>query len=271
MNKITVSSGENGVGYLHFDFDEKHIVFDRQSAQSFLQVDFNKKVKFSEITGIELKKPGMIGGGRAVFIINNIRYKSKSFCTFDFFVNKANFANLNLAINQLSNEIGVSIKSINEYSATVKEYSGEYTIFDSDESNNLTNTERRKRCNACGKIICYNLKDVEDNQRRAKSAALSAVGGMAGALSGNYAAGATSNQTAADELNRIIDYTKCPSCGSRDLVDITDEDIAKINAQQNGQPAISSADELKKFKELLDMGAITQEEFDQKKKQLLGL
>ena len=33
----------------------------------------------------------------------------------------------------------------------------------------------------------------------------------------------------------------------------------------------STADELKKFKELLDMGAITQEEFDAKKKQLLGL
>ena len=33
----------------------------------------------------------------------------------------------------------------------------------------------------------------------------------------------------------------------------------------------SSADKLKKFKELLDIGAITQEEFDAKKKQLLGL
>ncbi len=34
---------------------------------------------------------------------------------------------------------------------------------------------------------------------------------------------------------------------------------------------VSAADELKKFKELLDMGIITQEEFDAKKKQLLGL
>ena len=33
----------------------------------------------------------------------------------------------------------------------------------------------------------------------------------------------------------------------------------------------STADELKKFKELLDNGVITQEEFDAKKKQLLGL
>lgn len=34
---------------------------------------------------------------------------------------------------------------------------------------------------------------------------------------------------------------------------------------------LSNADELKKYKELLDMGIITQEEFDAKKKQLLGL
>ena len=34
--------------------------------------------------------------------------------------------------------------------------------------------------------------------------------------------------------------------------------------------ALSPADELKKFKELLDMGVITQEEFDKKKAQILG-
>ena len=39
--------------------------------------------------------------------------------------------------------------------------------------------------------------------------------------------------------------------------------------KQEIQP--SSADELKKYKELLDSGVITQEEFDAKKKQLLGL
>ena len=41
--------------------------------------------------------------------------------------------------------------------------------------------------------------------------------------------------------------------------------------QPVAQQAISAADELKKFKELLDLGAITQEEYNTKKKQLLGL
>lgn len=45
----------------------------------------------------------------------------------------------------------------------------------------------------------------------------------------------------------------------------------KKGATQKQESQISVADEIKKFKELLDMGAITQEEFDAKKKQLLGL
>ncbi len=148
---------------------------------------------------------------------------------------------------------------------------GEETKKEIEKRKEIEEKGFRKRCNVCGKIICYTLEDIAENKRKARSAALSGLGGIAGALSGNYAAGATSNQSAEDQLSRIVDYDKCPSCGSRDLVDLTDEDIAKINAQQNGQSAISSADELKKFKELLDSGIITQEEFDAKKKQLLGL
>ena len=51
------------------------------------------------------------------------------------------------------------------------------------------------------------------------------------------------------------------------------ERIAFYKSQKN-TPSIhplSSAEEIKKFKELLDSGIITQEEFDAKKKQLLGL
>lgn len=44
-------------------------------------------------------------------------------------------------------------------------------------------------------------------------------------------------------------------------------DTATVQVKES----LSSADELKKFKELLDSGIITQEEFDAKKKQLLGL
>lgn len=45
----------------------------------------------------------------------------------------------------------------------------------------------------------------------------------------------------------------------------------KKSEQAGNSPAASNAEELKKFKELLDSGVISQQEFDAKKKQLLGL
>ena len=54
-----------------------------------------------------------------------------------------------------------------------------------------------------------------------------------------------------------------------------EEQIMKNASNKGGttivQQANSPAEELKKMKELLDMGIINQEEFDAKKKQLLGL
>lgn len=43
------------------------------------------------------------------------------------------------------------------------------------------------------------------------------------------------------------------------------------NATEQSNEHLSAADEILKFKKLLDIGAITQEEYDEKKKQLLGL
>lgn len=48
-------------------------------------------------------------------------------------------------------------------------------------------------------------------------------------------------------------------------------EACKRNRNAPTVAALSPADEIKKYKELLDMGVITQEEFDAKKRQLLGL
>lgn len=48
--------------------------------------------------------------------------------------------------------------------------------------------------------------------------------------------------------------------------------LPRLNKQTNNNANNTSvADELKKFKDLLDAGVITQEEFDAKKNQLLGI
>lgn len=57
---------------------------------------------------------------------------------------------------------------------------------------------------------------------------------------------------------------------SRFIVGLADE--APVVVQMNTEPVkMSAMDELTKYKDLLDSGVITQEEFDAKKKQLLGL
>lgn len=49
------------------------------------------------------------------------------------------------------------------------------------------------------------------------------------------------------------------------------EELRKPQGAKVFHQQVSSADELLKFKSLLDQGVITQEEFNKKKKELLGL
>lgn len=58
----------------------------------------------------------------------------------------------------------------------------------------------------------------------------------------------------------------------RQVADYTKERVSFYKQQKNTPvvQSVSAADELIKFKELLDMGIITQEEFDKKKQQILG-
>lgn len=143
-------------------------------------------------------------------------------------------------------------------------------IYDNVEQIKDGTSEIKKRCNVCGNVFCYTLNDLKKNEQLRKTALTNSVASVAGSFSGHYAAGSNSLQNAYNLESQIIDYDKCPSCGSRELFEVTDGEIQQLKKSQNTQH-LSSADELKKYKELLDMGVITQEEFEAKKKQLLGL
>lgn len=80
--------------------------------------------------------------------------------------------------------------------------------------------------------------------------------------------GGTNNQILFGGVHNKKDY--CEKCNEtlRQIKAFIDERTLK---QQEGGAALSAADELKKFKELLDSGIITRDEFEAKKKQLLGI
>ncbi len=125
-----------------------------------------------------------------------------------------------------------------------------------------------KKCASCGYIFHFTEKDLNDNKLRKEEhlhelgfAALSALGGTL--IESNQ------HSASARELEKdIIDYNICPECHSSDLIDATEEEY---KAFLKPIASTSAADEILKFKELLDSGIISQEEFDAKKKQLLGL
>ncbi|MBP3441960.1 MAG: SHOCT domain-containing protein [Clostridia bacterium] len=87
------------------------------------------------------------------------------------------------------------------------------------------------------------------------------------------AGGMTSTSSQYGGENSIQFSGKDKNAEAEIVVDFIRKQIEEIkNAPAGGViQQVSPAEELKKFKELFDMGVISQEEFDAKKKQLLGL
>lgn len=128
--------------------------------------------------------------------------------------------------------------------------------------------ERRMRCNVCGNVFCYTYSDIKESSTQSLLTSMSAVATITSALAGSRYDMYESNKNLDRQSAKNKDYSRCPHCNSKDIIEITQD--AQYNSASTTQP-FSNADELKKYKELLDMGVITQEEFNAKKKQLLGL
>lgn len=139
----------------------------------------------------------------------------------------------------------------------------------------LDSLEWRMRCNVCGQVFCYSYNDLMNNSRFAKLAQNYNRGAVINALVGTQIGMYENMKLGNDAVGHITDYSRCPHCNSSSLTEITEEDWkAYKNVENQPTPQVASssaADEIKKFKELLDSCIITQEEFDAKKKQLLGL
>ena len=135
----------------------------------------------------------------------------------------------------------------------------------------LEHREFRMRCKVCGKVTCFTMSDLRTNQKLARQAAVtsgvSVVNALFGTMYNAYEQGKIADRLA----SRVVDYTKCPSCNSTDIEMLTDEQWAEAISVKESPALASTADEILKYKNLLDGGIITQEEFDAKKKQLLGL
>lgn len=126
-------------------------------------------------------------------------------------------------------------------------------------------------CDTCKNIYCYTNDDIRLNKLYSQRAGQQRTLEVTSALGGTRVETQMHSNQSQNYTDKIIDHKKCPHCGSTCVREVTDTEYEQLTNTSNTTNTISAADELKKFKELLDMGAITQEEFDAKKKELLGL
>ena len=148
------------------------------------------------------------------------------------------------------------------------------------------------RCNACGEVYSFTPKEINEKLnsvvqaiQQEKNAKVNAVGAVGNAIGGTILnanlqsmRAETNLQNARNAKKEFVDYSKCISCRSSDIERMSEmqwrEHLDQMKMHRNTAQtmcAVSAADELLKFKGLLESGVITQEEFDAKKKQLLGL
>ena len=284
---------------LTIDFDNKQISFvaDHEKIPSSApNYDYLPwvTVNFSDITGIEMTHSGFLRAPGCYFIINGKRLTTPAdlapleVC--HIFVNKAQDKELTNVLERIVSECNLPpIKAHNEISAPRVDYDdfladekeSSLTVVcepkrskkkEAQEKEARQNKEYRKRCNVCGKVFCYTQKEFDDSINNALIGGLSAIGTIANAVGGTMYGAVEMNKMSDRQMDKVRDFSKCPYCNSSDLTDITEEEFNQSSSSNTTpQATVSAADEIKKFKELLDMGVITQEEFDAKKKQLLGL
>ena len=264
MNDFVVISSRQGP--LIVDFEEKTITWERDgiSANTMGLLPFS--VNFSDITAIELREPTAFKLGCCNIIIRGKRYLSTSnldITTVN--VEKSNYTKMKEALQRVIDICGIqpfaSENSIKAPTAVLAHVIHEFEI--------------RKKCNQCNHTFCVSPFDIARNKSLAKQAKYSRMAAIGNVLGGTNLGAAVHNMSANNAANQIVDYNVCPACNSRNLSIISKEEYDSIakSASTTNIPtvsAISVADELKKFKELLDMGVISKEEFDAKKAELLN-
>lgn len=259
----------NGGTSVFFNFDGKVVNYTRSSSMDAKLGIIDIEVPFDNITGFIVKKPSFLLAGSFSLIVNGKALFTQTGNSFT----DSDLTEVNVpasAYKEFEEAIEIfrkNVKNVPVYKkGDIKLERANYTKstnpFETDSK------EYRVRCNVCGHVYCFTNQDLKDNEQAAKMAKRYAIGQATGALAGNMVSAYADGKNANNALNSITDYSRCPKCNSTNVSVL--EDGEEVASQSSGS-SVSAADELKKFKELLDIGVITKEEFDAKKKQLLGL
>ena len=96
--------------------------------------------------------------------------------------------------------------------------------------------ELRKKCNACGKIFCFNANDVIKSEANATSSTIDNVLSITETLfGGGLLTGGIMGMSADNSASKVVDFNKCPHCGSRDLKVLTQNEYNASIEQDNDE------------------------------------
>ncbi len=97
-----------------------------------------------------------------------------------------------------------------------------------------------RRCTVCGKIYCYTDQDLKNNQENAIAGAVSAIGTIASIFGGTAYHTFELNKMSDRSLDKIIDYDKCPNCGSSSTVILTGDELEKYRDNEPAETTTNS-------------------------------
>ena len=149
-----------------------------------------------------------------------------------------------------------------------------FIIYKEVSGNKFDDGEYIMQCEICGQVFKYTKADIDHNFAVAREAMELQEKTLTKALFVSPVVASLDLRVAENNLKTKRNISSCPHCNSRELKRISKEELKEIQEKQNTfatSPSTSNFDDIIKLKELLDQGIITTEEFNAKKKQLLGL
>lgn len=84
--------------------------------------------------------------------------------------------------------------------------------------------EHKIHCNVCGKVYCYTDEDVRLNQLYQKRATQAQKHETVDLLAGSVVVAQLDAQASSNYKNKIVDYDRCPYCGSRDVREMNENE-----------------------------------------------
>lgn len=83
--------------------------------------------------------------------------------------------------------------------------------------------EYRKKCRVCGQIFCFTDEDLKRSKLESRQTKTAALATIFNAMAGDTSMALLTNGVGNNSERQIVDYSKCPQCGSRDISDLISE------------------------------------------------